>query len=78
MGREDLSTVGGRLRVMRLAKGLTQETVAKRLKTSQPAISQWEKDKWVPAGLMRARLADVLGTTEAWLFDGHTKTGKAA
>jgi len=40
-----LATLGGRLRSVRLARGLTAETIAKELEVSRPTITTWEADK---------------------------------
>lgn len=69
---EQLSTPGRRLRFLRKARGLTQVTLARKLHTSQPAISQWERDKWLPGLAMQRLLAEELGTTRLFLFDEHT------
>lgn len=70
---ERFSTPGTRIRFMRKAKGWTQVTLASKVHTSQPAISQWEKDKWLPGPLMRQQLAEVLGTTQTFLFGDVTE-----
>jgi transcriptional regulator with XRE-family HTH domain len=65
---ESLSTPGGRIRLLRTAKGWTQVTLASKVHSSQPAVSQWEKDRWLPEPYMRKQLAEILGTTQTFLF----------
>ncbi len=67
----DLTSPGRRLRFMRETYGLTQKALARMVLTSQPAISQWEKDKWRPARATQLRLADALRTSRGWIFDGE-------
>jgi transcriptional regulator with XRE-family HTH domain len=66
---EELSTPGRRMRFLRQAKGWDQTSFARRIHTSQPAISQWELDKWLPGPEMRRRIAEELGATQSFIFD---------
>ena len=63
-----LDTPGRRIRFMRQAKEWNQATLASKVGTSQPAISQWENDLWLPTKMFQTQLAEVLGTTRAFLF----------
>lgn len=65
---EDLRTVGGRIRIMRQAKGWKQTTFALKLGASQASVSQWEANNWLPGSLMRKRIASVLDASESFLF----------
>lgn len=64
----DLDTPGKRLRFLRLAKGWKQGDLARRVHTSQPAVSQWENDLWLPSEHMQKLLAEELGATRLFLF----------
>lgn len=64
----DPDTPGKRLRFLRLAKGWKQEELARRVHTSQPAVSQWENDLWLPSEQMQKLLAEALGATRMFLF----------
>lgn len=60
--------VGDRIRTLREAAGITQETFAKQVYVSQPAVSQWERGKKMPARPTQFRVADVLRTDRSFLF----------
>lgn len=68
MTDENLSTVGGRIRAMRRAKGWKQMVFAEKLGASQAAISQWENNHFLPGDFWRWKIADTLGASERWLF----------
>ena len=72
-GVDDLSTPGKRLRLMRKAKGWSQETLAAKVYATQPAVSQWENDLWLPAMATQVLLAEALGTTRHFLFGDPVK-----
>lgn len=42
------TTIGRRLRSLRLAKGWTQKDLAERLNVTQGAVSTWERDRRAP------------------------------
>jgi len=69
MPSEDLATPGARLRFLRQAHGLTQKALAAKVFTTQPAISQWENDLWLPSKQTQVLLAEALGTTRVFLFN---------
>lgn len=66
-----MATPGGRLKFMRKAAGLTQTTVARAVNVTQPAVSQWEKDLWLPDASRQVQLAELVGTTREFLFGGR-------
>jgi len=70
--QQDLSTPGGRMKLLRKARGLTQVSFARLVHTSQPAVSQWERDKWLPTVAMQRAIAEELGTSRSFLFGEHT------
>ena len=57
------STLGSRIRALRLEKDLTQAQLAERLNITDKAVSKWERDRSYPDIALFPRLADVLGTT---------------
>jgi len=70
MGSADVqvNTPGQRIRLLRKAKGMTQETLARRVFVTQPAVAQWESDTWTPTPTTQQLLADELGTSRRFLF----------
>lgn len=76
MADAGLATPGQRIRFLRKALGLTQKGLAAKVHTVQPAISQWEHDKWVPTRPTQFLLADALNTTRRFLF-GDEERGAA-
>lgn len=67
-GANDLSTPGARIKFLRLAKEMSQEALAKQVFTSQPAVSMWENDVWLPSPQSQRLLAEALGSTRGFLF----------
>ena len=65
---ERLTTLGGRLRAVRLAKGLTTDDVATALKISRPTFTTWELDKVqnVDEDKIKA-FAKLTGVSAQWL-----------
>lgn len=61
-------SVGGRIRALRQVKGWTQETLAKKVHVSQPAVAQWESNTTSPGRQSQALLAEALGCTRDFLF----------
>lgn len=72
-GTDSLATPGQRIRFLRKARGMSQVTLAAKVYTSQPAVSQWEKDRWLPSRQSQNLLADALGTTRSFLFGDATE-----
>lgn len=64
-----MSTVGGRIRAARVAKGLTMEQLADRIGVSKGAISQWESGKIeaLTSGNL-LKLASTLEVSERWIW----------
>jgi len=70
LGRENL-TVGGRIRIARLAKGWTQENLGTALNTDQTAVSSWERDRVKPSGAALVAISQLFGVpVEAWTAPG--------
>lgn len=63
-----LKTPGGRIRFMRLTKGLKQSSLAEQCHTTQASISLYETGDRKPGPLMRRALADALGVSTSWIF----------
>lgn len=61
------------LKERRLAAGLRQVDVAKKLDVDQAAVSYWESGKWKPARKYRKKLAKLYGTTVNELFEESEK-----
>lgn len=57
------------MRFLRESKDMTQETLAKKVFATQPAVSQWEKDKWLPSRATQLLIAEALGCTRTFLFE---------
>lgn len=66
--RQDLGTPGSRIRFLREAKGMSQQTLAAAVFATQPAVSQWENDLWRPGRATQKLVAEALGTTRLFLF----------
>lgn len=67
------------LKILRLNKNLSQETVADDLKISQSALSLYERGKREPDQAMLVRLANYYGVTTDYLLGNEKKpvnTGK--
>lgn len=66
-------TIGERIKERRLAKSLTQEDLAKRIKTSKQTIQRYEAGiiSNIPSNKIEA-MADVLGVTPAYLLGWET------
>jgi transcriptional regulator with XRE-family HTH domain len=67
-GPDKLDTPGQRIRFLRHANGLSQEALASKVYATQPAVSQWESDQWMPTKQTQVLLAEALNTTRAFLF----------
>ncbi|MBQ7336461.1 MAG: helix-turn-helix transcriptional regulator [Clostridia bacterium] len=59
---------GKRVAELRLAKGLTQTVLAKKLNVTTQAISKWERGLGFPDVLIIPQLACELETTTDYLF----------
>jgi transcriptional regulator with XRE-family HTH domain len=75
--QEGTTTVGGRIRALRRARGLTQDELALACAVSRSAVAQWETDR---AGQLRdniTRIADALGASVEHILQGSEPTGLA-
>ena len=64
------STLGDRLRVLRLQHGLTQAQVAERLFTDQTTVSSWERGKAAPSGAALAAVCMLFGVDRKAIESG--------
>jgi transcriptional regulator with XRE-family HTH domain len=54
----DAKLIGARIKSLRVAKGLSQEALAKQIKTDGALLSLWETGKRLPSLRSRAKLAE--------------------
>lgn len=64
-----LDTPGSRIKFLRRSKGMTQETLARRVFTTQPTVARWEKDEFLPGRPAQALLADALDVNRTFIFN---------
>lgn len=64
----DLDTPGKRIRFLRMALDMTQETLARKVYVTQAAISRWENGLDIPTKPAQILLAQTLNTTRQFLF----------
>ncbi len=67
----DLGSTGRRLDVLMNIKGVNQKEVAKKIKSSQPQVSDWLKDKREISKANLEKIADYFGVTKEWLATGE-------
>ena len=68
----DTSTMGGRIKAIRIQKGWFQEEMGFRIGVNKKSvISEYENDKRAVTLAMLPILADVLGSTMNYLVTGH-------
>ncbi len=63
--------IGARVRVARLARGLTQDGLAGAVGVSRSAVAQWETGRAGQLGGNLTRVAEVLGVGVAYLLSGN-------
>ena len=68
-----MSTFGKKLRECREAKGLSQQVLAKMLKTSHSVVGRYEREEMVPSIEVVKKMADFLDTTVGYLL-GRQRT----
>ena len=64
------------IRMLRRARGLSQEEVARRLHVTRQTLSKWENGLSVPDAQLLRRLAEVLEAPVARLLDGPEEPGE--
>ena len=71
------STAGVIIRQARLACGMTQKQLAKRLGISDKAVSKWERGTGLPDVSLLLSLAEILDIDLRALLACYEKSGKA-
>ena len=67
-----MGSFGNRLRTLRLAMDMSQAELARLIGRHQTAIGPYERDEYMPARDIVAKLADILGTTPEYLIFGRS------
>jgi DNA-binding XRE family transcriptional regulator len=70
-------TLGQRILLARTKRGLSQAKLAKRLGVTRAAVSQWEKDQYVPRLPVLHALAEALGRDVEWFTEGSVESRSA-
>lgn len=64
------TTIGQRIRALRRSKKLTQAQLAKIAGVSSPAVTEWEKDGYLPKAASLEAIANRLGVTTEYILTG--------
>lgn len=64
------TTIGQRIRALRRSKKLTQAQLAKIAGVSSPAVTEWEKDSYLPKAASLDAIANKLGVTTEYILTG--------
>lgn len=64
------TTIGQRIRALRRSKKLTQVQLAKIAGVSSPAVTEWEKDSYLPKAASLEAIASKLGVTTEYILTG--------
>lgn len=67
-------TIGQRIRALRRAKKMTQAQLAKVAGVSSPAVTEWEKDGYLPKAASLDAMANLFHVTTEYLLTGEGKT----
>ena len=65
-------TIGGNLKKLRVAQGLTQDQLAEKLHVTRQAVSNWENDNIQPSIEMLLRLAQLFSVSTDYLLGRET------
>lgn len=68
----DNQTIGQRIRALRRSKKLTQAQLAKIAGVSSPAVTEWEKDGYLPKAASLEAIANEFGVTAEYILTGKT------
>ena len=71
-------TIGQRIRALRRSKKLTQAQLAKIAGVSSPAVTEWEKDGYLPKGASLDAMANEFGVTTEYILTGKGIAKKEA
>ncbi|WP_111884576.1 LexA family protein [Acinetobacter sp. CFCC 11171] len=63
-------TIGQRIRALRRSKKLTQAQLAKIAGVSSPAVTEWEKDSYLPKAASLDAIASELGVSTEYILTG--------
>lgn len=66
-------TIGQRIRALRRAKKMTQAQLAKVAGVSSPAVTEWEKDSYLPKAAPLEAMANLFQVTTEYLLTGEGK-----
>ncbi|MFW1968135.1 LexA family protein [Acinetobacter guillouiae] len=66
----DNQTIGQRIRALRRSKKLTQVQLAKIAGVSSPAVTEWEKDSYLPKAASLEAIANEFGVTTEYILTG--------
>ena len=64
------TTTGQRIRALRRSKKLTQVQLAKIAGVSSPAVTEWEKDGYLPKAASLEAIANKFGVTAEYILTG--------
>lgn len=64
------TTIGQRIRALRRSKKLTQVQLAKIAGVSSPAVTEWEKDSYLPKAASLEAIANKFGVTTEYILTG--------
>lgn len=77
-GKEDLQTIGGRLRSALAAAGLRQKALAAHFNVTEQAVSQWFRNETAPDMGKMFELEKLLAVRAEWLLHGTEPRAAAA
>lgn len=63
-----MSTIGSRIKELRLRRGFTQDQIAEKLDMNRANFSHYERDNAVPPADTLGKIADILNTTSDYLL----------
>lgn len=67
-----MSTIGQRIKKLRLKYNMTGNELGLKLNVTRNAISQWETDKRIPTSHMLSELAKIFNVSTDYLINGTT------
>lgn len=70
-------TIGQRIRALRRSKKLTQMQLAKIAGVSSPAVTEWEKDSYLPKATSLEAIANEFNVTTEYILTGKGDASKA-
>ncbi|MEZ9701938.1 S24 family peptidase [Vibrio sp. 10N.261.46.E12] len=69
-----MKNLSSKLKNKRIALGLSQRELAKKIGVTGTSISQWEREENIPKGVSLFKLANVLNVSVEWLSNGEFET----